>query len=77
MHDNTLKPNTHLAHSIKNKLRDQGILISTDGPYDNVLKTKPALCFTKENVDPDLAAHFTIIINRGLVYYGEEIDKVF
>ncbi|MDP5274189.1 aminoglycoside adenylyltransferase domain-containing protein [Chengkuizengella axinellae] len=27
--------------------------------------------------DPDLAAHLTIIIHRGLCLYGEEIDKVF
>ena len=42
-------PNTQLAQNVKNKMRDQHILISTDGPYDNVLKTKPPLCFTKEN----------------------------
>ncbi|WP_298309758.1 aminotransferase class III-fold pyridoxal phosphate-dependent enzyme [uncultured Aquimarina sp.] len=41
--------NSVLAHHIKNELRDKFILISTDGPDDNVLKTKPPLCFTKEN----------------------------
>ena len=40
---------TNLAHHIKNELRNQHILLSTDGPFDSVLKTKPALCFTKEN----------------------------
>lgn len=40
---------TYFAHHIKNELRNKNILISTDGPYDNVLKTKPPLCFTKEN----------------------------
>ena len=43
------EPDTKLAHHIKNELRNQHILISTDGPFDNVLKSKPALCFTKEN----------------------------
>lgn len=38
-----------LAHHIKNELRQRHILISTDGPDDSVLKTKPPLCFTKEN----------------------------
>ncbi len=42
-------PNTQLAHSIKNKLRERNILISTDGPFDNVLKIKPPLSFTKAN----------------------------
>ncbi|MDY8138226.1 aminotransferase class III-fold pyridoxal phosphate-dependent enzyme [Aquimarina sp. 2201CG5-10] len=47
--ENTKEPDTALAHLIKNELRNQYILISTDGPYDNVLKTKPPLIFTKEN----------------------------
>jgi 4-aminobutyrate aminotransferase-like enzyme/aminoglycoside phosphotransferase (APT) family kinase protein len=47
--DNTMEPNTELAHHIKNEMRNRYILISTDGPYDNVLKTKPPLCFSKEN----------------------------
>ncbi len=47
--ENSLEPNTKLAHHIKNELRNRNILISTDGPFDSVLKTKPALCFTKEN----------------------------
>lgn len=44
-------PDTSLAQRIKNKLRHQHILISTDGPFDNVLKTKPPLCFTKTNAE--------------------------
>lgn len=40
-----------LAHHIKNELRQRHILISTDGPDDNVLKTKPPLCFSKENAE--------------------------
>ncbi|MBL4658884.1 MAG: aminotransferase class III-fold pyridoxal phosphate-dependent enzyme [Alcanivoracaceae bacterium] len=47
--DDSDEANTVLAHLIKNKMRENYILISTDGPYDNVLKTKPALCFTKLN----------------------------
>ncbi|MBW1297877.1 aminotransferase class III-fold pyridoxal phosphate-dependent enzyme [Aquimarina litoralis] len=41
--------NRELAHYIKNELRNKFILISTDGPDDSVLKTKPPLCFTKNN----------------------------
>lgn len=44
-------PNTKLASRIKNGLREKFILISTDGPYDNVLKIKPPLCFTEQNAD--------------------------
>ncbi|WP_378178215.1 aminotransferase class III-fold pyridoxal phosphate-dependent enzyme [Aquimarina sp. SS2-1] len=41
--------NKTMAHYIKNELRNRHILVSTDGPDDSVLKTKPPLCFTKEN----------------------------
>lgn len=45
----TKNPDTELAAWIKNELRNRNILISTDGPNDNVLKTKPPLCFSKAN----------------------------
>jgi 4-aminobutyrate aminotransferase-like enzyme len=32
-------------------MRDRGILVSTDGPDRNVIKIKPPLCFSHENVD--------------------------
>ena len=47
--DGSMEPDKELAHLIKNQLRNQHILISTDGPWDSVLKTKPPLCFTREN----------------------------
>ncbi|MDH7447774.1 aminotransferase class III-fold pyridoxal phosphate-dependent enzyme [Aquimarina sp. 2201CG14-23] len=43
------KTDRALAHHIKNELRNKFILVSTDGPDDSVIKTKPPLCFTKEN----------------------------
>ncbi|WP_297702843.1 aminotransferase class III-fold pyridoxal phosphate-dependent enzyme [uncultured Eudoraea sp.] len=47
--DNSMVPDTGLAHYIKNELRNRHILISTDGPNNSVLKTKPPLCFSKED----------------------------
>ncbi len=44
-------PDTNLAHHLKNALREHHILVSTDGPADNVIKSKPPLCFTKENAE--------------------------
>ncbi len=49
--DNTKEPDTALASHIKNELRRKYILISTDGPFDNIIKTKPALCFSLENAE--------------------------
>lgn len=47
--NSSLEQDTKLAHHIKNELRNRNILISTDGPFDSVIKTKPALSFTKAN----------------------------
>ena len=39
------------SSGVINSLRLQGILLSTDGPYNNVIKIKPPLVFNKDNVD--------------------------
>ncbi len=45
------KPNTNLAQFLKNELRNRQVLISTDGPADSVIKTKPPIIFTKSNAE--------------------------
>ena len=45
----TLEPHTELAEDLKNQLRENGILVGTDGPHENVIKIKPPMCFTKSN----------------------------
>ncbi|WP_088341083.1 aminotransferase class III-fold pyridoxal phosphate-dependent enzyme [Robiginitalea sediminis] len=42
-------PATALAGKIKNRMREAHVLLSTDGPGDNVLKIKPPLPFNREN----------------------------
>lgn len=32
-------------------MKEKYILVSTDGPYENVIKCKPPMCFTCKNVD--------------------------
>ncbi|MCB0703853.1 MAG: aminotransferase class III-fold pyridoxal phosphate-dependent enzyme [Saprospiraceae bacterium] len=55
------EPNTTLANLLKNELRKRHILISSDGPFDSVLKTKPPLCFTKENAERVVAQMHDIL----------------
>lgn len=50
------KANTLLASQIKNNLRENYILIGTDGPHNNVLKIKPPLYFSRANADALIAA---------------------
>ena len=46
-----LLPNPKLATKLINSLRLKGILLSTDGPFNNVIKIKPPLVFNKDNAD--------------------------
>ncbi len=54
-------PNTDLAIKIKNELRERNILVSTDGPENNVVKMKPPLCFNQKNVDEVIEALTSIL----------------
>jgi 4-aminobutyrate aminotransferase-like enzyme/Ser/Thr protein kinase RdoA (MazF antagonist) len=39
------------ASYVVERMRDRGILLSTDGPFHNVIKIKPPLVFTRGNAD--------------------------
>jgi 4-aminobutyrate aminotransferase-like enzyme len=46
----TLDPAPEKAKEIINKMKEIGILISTDGPHNNVLKIKPPMVLSRDNV---------------------------
>jgi len=45
----SLMPAASQASYIAERMKQNGVLISTDGPLHNVLKIKPPLCFDKDN----------------------------
>jgi 4-aminobutyrate aminotransferase-like enzyme len=47
----TLEPATAESAYVVERMRDRGVLLSTDGPYHNVLKVKPPLVWTEVEVD--------------------------
>ena len=47
----TRRPAPDHASYIANRIRDHGILISTDGPDHNVLKMKPPIVFDEDDAD--------------------------
>lgn len=47
----TLAPAAPQTAYLANRMRECGILMSTDGPFHNVLKIKPPMCFDKRNAD--------------------------
>jgi 4-aminobutyrate aminotransferase-like enzyme/Ser/Thr protein kinase RdoA (MazF antagonist) len=61
----TLEPATQEAGRIVNHMRQQGVLASTDGPLDNVLKFKPPMVFGRAEADRLLAAVDRAIVAQG------------
>jgi 4-aminobutyrate aminotransferase-like enzyme len=47
----TLTPAADETSYLANRMRELGILMSTDGPYHNVLKIKPPLVFAQKDAD--------------------------
>jgi len=61
---NSGRPNTHFAYHVRNEmLKDSKIIISVDGPDENVLKMKPPMCLTMENAE-DVVKALTKILER-------------
>ncbi|MEA1878235.1 MAG: aminotransferase class III-fold pyridoxal phosphate-dependent enzyme [Bacteroidota bacterium] len=51
----TKEPDPEAASNIVNSMKEKGFLLSTDGPYENVIKFKPPMCFSMENAKELLA----------------------
>jgi len=47
----TLEPAKEEAAFIVNRMRDAGILLGTDGPFDNVIKIRPPMPFDESNAE--------------------------
>lgn len=60
----TLEPAPEEAGYIASRMREKGILVSTDGPLHNVLKIKPPLVFTAEDAD-HLATTLDAVLAEG------------
>jgi 4-aminobutyrate aminotransferase-like enzyme len=46
-----MDPAAEEAADLINRVKDRGILLSTDGPLHNVLKIKPPMVLTEQDVD--------------------------
>jgi len=47
----SLEPAAEEAAAVMERMKERGILLSTDGPFHNVLKMKPPMVFTRANAD--------------------------
>jgi len=65
----TLAPAADQATYLANRMREKGILMSTDGPLHNVLKIKPPMCFDTKNAD-FLLAHLREVFAEDAMNQG-------
>jgi 4-aminobutyrate aminotransferase-like enzyme len=61
----TLEPATEEAAYVANRMREEGILLGTDGPRHNVIKIRPPMPFDAYDADR-LVVTFERIVNREL-----------
>lgn len=54
-------PAPRQAAYVVERMKDHGILLSTDGPDHNVIKMKPPLCLTEADVDRVVAAYDEVL----------------
>lgn len=59
----TLEPAAEAAGYIVNRMRDEGILLGTDGPFHNVVKIRPPMPFSNDDAD-ELVATFDRILTE-------------
>ena len=58
----SLTPATREAAEAVELMKDRGVLLSTDGPFANVLKIKPPLVFSRENADELVAVLDEVLV---------------
>ncbi|MEO0574070.1 MAG: aminotransferase class III-fold pyridoxal phosphate-dependent enzyme [Pseudomonadota bacterium] len=63
------QPLPDATHYIVNRLREQRILIGSDGPEHNVLKIRPPLCFSVADADYLLTGLDHVLAEPGLRHY--------
>lgn len=59
----TLEPAALEANRLVNRMRDRGVLLSTDGPLHNVIKIKPPLVLTEDDLDMTIR-HLRVVLSN-------------
>jgi len=69
--DKNKNPLTKKAKYLINRMKELGILMSTDGKDNNVLKIKPPMVFSKENADELIFRLKTIFLEDFMTSFHE------
>ncbi|PHR72849.1 MAG: peptidase M23 [Lutibacter sp.] len=67
--DSEMNPLAKQTDYLANRMKNHGILMSTDGPDHNVLKIKPPIIFTKENAE-ELIYYLKKIFTEDYITYN-------
>ena len=59
----TKEPNEQMAHAVVQEMKARGFLLSTDGPYHNVIKFKPPMVFDLHDAN-DLDLHLNEVVRN-------------
>ncbi len=73
--DLKMNPLGNQADYLANRMKDYGILMSTDGPDHNVLKIKPPMVFSKENAQELIFYLKKILTEDFMKASSDEIDR--
>ena len=65
----SLDPAAEIAAYVVNRMKESGVLLSTDGPLHNVLKIKPPLVFTESDADR-LVSTLDAVLDEGPAQVG-------
>ena len=72
----TREPHTKAAEHAVSRFREEKILMQRDGPFENVLKMKPPMKFSKENVDHFVSTYLsTIYTSQHYQFLNVRADK--
>ena len=71
---NTLEPAAKQASYLANRMKEKGILMSIDGPYHNVIKIKPPMCFNVEDAKSVLK-NLELVFQEDFMSLNEKHDS--
>jgi 4-aminobutyrate aminotransferase-like enzyme/Ser/Thr protein kinase RdoA (MazF antagonist) len=71
----TLEPAGAEASYVVDRLRELGVLAGTDGPFHNVIKIRPPLCFSEADADILIAALDEVLAEDPVRVGGDRSDR--
>ena len=72
----TREENSELAKEVVRRMRSEGVLLSRDGPCENIIKIKPPIVFSLENAEELLSKLDKCFEELNKIFTGEGGESV-